>query len=186
MLFDQILVSADTVHVLALTSSFSSTTLTTLSLSLATSVPLGDFTQIPSFVSNPSDAFLAAGSTSGSARVVWREHGRIRTASLSAAGQLGRTKDLLPGKGHKYGSLVDVGTRRKGLVLGKKENGAVQIVDVRDGAKIVDEFESSVSSLVIMPLLIGSTILPTSHHQSMLLPFLAQTLLSTVFIGHLA
>ena len=135
--------SGETIHTLALTSSIERVTLTTLSFSLLTSAPLGDFTQIPSIVSSPSSAILAQGSASGSARVVWLEYGRIRAAYLSAAGALGATKDILPGSGHKYAEVLDVGSRMKGLVLGKKDNGAVQIVNVNSG-KRVDEFEHSV------------------------------------------
>ena len=43
-----------------------------------------------------------------------------------------------------YARILDVGVRRKGFVLGQKENGGVNVVDVRDGAKIVDSFDSSV------------------------------------------
>ena len=144
MLFKQILVTGDTVHTLALTSSIDRTTLTTLSFSLTTSAPLGDFTQIPSIVSSPSTAILAQGSVEGTARVVWLEYGRIRSAYLSAFGALGATRDILPGEGHKFRDVFDVGSRKRGLVLGQKENGAVQIVNVNSG-KRVDEFESSVS-----------------------------------------
>ena len=145
ILFKQLLVSGNTVHILALTSSFASATLTTLSLDLITSAPLADLTQIPSIVALPNDALLTTGSSPGTARVLWFEHGRIRSAYLSASGQLGDTKDLLPGKGMKYARILDIGIRRKGFVLGQKTNGAVDIVDVRNGAKIIDSFDSSVS-----------------------------------------
>lgn len=144
ILFKQLMVSANTVHILAVTSSFASNTLTTMSLNLTTSIPLADLIQIPSMVDLPSDALLAAASSPGVARVVWFEHGRIRSAYLSAAGQLGDTKDLLPGKGRKYSRLLDVGVRSKGFVLGQMEDGKVDIVDVRGGAKVVDSFGSSV------------------------------------------
>ena len=116
-----------------------------MSLDLATSAPLADLTQIPSFVKVPSDAMLAAGSSPGTARVLWYEHGRIRSTYLSASGQLGDTKDLLPGKGQMYARILDVGVRRKGFVLGQREKGAVDLLDVRAGAKIVDSFADSVS-----------------------------------------
>lgn len=148
VLFKQLLVSGSTVHILALTSSFASNTLTTMSLDLTTSAPLADMTQIPSFVKLPSDAMLVAGSSPGVARVIWYEHGRIRSAYLSASGQLGDTKDLLPGAGKLYTRILDVGMRRKGFVLGQMERGAVDIIDVTAGAKIVDTFADSVSLAV--------------------------------------
>lgn len=118
-----------------------------MSLDLSTSAPLSDLTQIPSFVANPDDASLAIGSGTGAARVLWYEHGRIRSAYLSAAGQLGDTKDLLPNKGKKYTGILSIDGRKKGFVLGQKEHGAVDVVDVRSGAKVADVFESSVGPL---------------------------------------
>ncbi len=144
ILFKQVLVSGNIVHILALSSSFASSTLTTMSLDLTIPTPLADLTQIPSIVSLPSDALLAAASSPGPARVMWFEHGRIRSADLSAQGQLGDTKDLLPGKGKKYARILDVGTGRKGFFLGQKEDGGVDILDVRGGSKIVNSFDSSV------------------------------------------
>jgi hypothetical protein len=63
---------------------------------------------------------------------------------------LGDTKDLLPGKGHTFVGIEDVGLRAKGWLLGKKENGAVMIIDVRGGGKIVEEFENSVSRVMMV------------------------------------
>ena len=74
---------------------------------------------------------------------MWSEHGRVRIAALSEQGKLGGTKDLMPGKGHTYADILDVGVRHQGYLLGKKENMAVQIIDVREGGRILDEFESS-------------------------------------------
>jgi len=144
VLFKQILISGEAIHSLALTSSTESLTLTTLSFDLKTSRPLSDFTQIPSWIPNPSQALLACAPGGGSVRVVWFDHGRIRSAYISEAGQLGGTKETLPGKGHKYGEIIESGSRKKGLVLGQKENGAVQVINVIT-AKVVDEFEMSVS-----------------------------------------
>jgi hypothetical protein len=144
MLFKQLLVTSTRVHILALTSSFASTTLTTLTLDLATSAPQADLTQIPSIVSLPSSALLTSSSTSGAARVIWLEHGRIRNAYLAENGLLGDTKDLMPGQGHVYSSIREVGLRRQGWILGTKENGAVQILEVSNGGRIVEEFEGSV------------------------------------------
>lgn len=150
MLFKQIYVSGSTVHILALTSSFASQTLTTLSLSLDSSAPLGDLTQIPSTVRAPSDALLAASERDGDARVVWHEHGRIRSALLNADGSLGSTRDLLPpGKGKKYARMIPVGSRQWGFVLGQQEDGMVDIIDVRKGAVIVESFELSVGTLLM-------------------------------------
>jgi len=144
MLFKQLLVTSNRVHILALTSSFASTTLTTLTLDLSTSIPQSDLTQIPSIVTLPTSSYLTASSTATSVKVVWLEHGRIRTVDLTEEGRLGETKDLLPGKGHKFAEIEDVGVRRKGFVLGRKENGGVVIVDTRDGGNIVEEFDNSV------------------------------------------
>ncbi|ORX33525.1 hypothetical protein BD324DRAFT_668589 [Kockovaella imperatae] len=143
ILFKQLLVSGPTVHILALSSGFSKTSLTTLSLSLETSEPRGDLIHVPSIISNPSQALLAAASTPGSAQVVWAEHGRIRTAEVDTHGTLGKTKDLMPGQGHVYDRILEVDGRHQGYILGQKENMAVQIIRVKDGAQIIDEFDSS-------------------------------------------
>jgi hypothetical protein len=124
-----------------------------MSLDLETSTPLADLTQIPSLVANPADAHLASASTEGAARIIWFEAGRIRSAYLSSSGQLGDTKDLLPGtgksillsKGRKYSRIIGSVGRSKGYILGQREGGAVDVVDVRRGGSVVDTFESSVS-----------------------------------------
>ena len=75
VLFKQLHVSGSNIHVLALTNAFSTQTLTTFSISLDAPIPLGDFTQIPSIVTAPSDACIAASSEPGTAKVVWWEEG---------------------------------------------------------------------------------------------------------------
>ena len=150
VLFKQILISAEVVHTLALTSSFESTTLTTLSFDLRTSRPLGDFTQIPSWIPNPSQAALAQANGEGAAKVVWYEHGRIRAAYISAAGALGSTKDMVAGKAKLFKEIVNTQARRRGLILGANQYGGVHVVDVNQG-KAIDEFENSVRAASIGP-----------------------------------
>jgi hypothetical protein len=145
VLFKQLHVSDQVIHVLALTNAFSTQTLTTFSISLDAPIPLGDFTQIPSIVTAPSDACIAASSESGSAKVVWWEEGRLRSTLVKADGTLGNTKDLLPGKGRKWQKMLHTGGRQYGYVMAQQRDGTVDIVDVSDVAKIVDTFESSVS-----------------------------------------
>lgn len=156
VLFKQLHVSDTVIHVLALTNAFSTQTLTTFSISLDAPVPLGDFTQIPSIVTAPSDACIAAASAQpgegkgqGTAKVVWWEQGRIRSTLVNADGTLGATKDLLPGKGRKYAKMLHTGSRQWGYILGQREDGTVDIIDVADVAKIVDTFESSVSAFIL-------------------------------------
>ena len=144
VLFKQLHVSDKVIHVLALTNAFSTQTLTTFSISLDAPIPLGDFTQIPSIVTAPSDACIAASSESGSAKVVWWEEGRLRSTLVKADGTLGNTKDLLPGKGRKWQKMLHTGSRQYGYVMAQQRDGTVDIVDVTDTAKIVDTFESSV------------------------------------------
>jgi hypothetical protein len=144
VLFKQLHVSSSVIHVLALTNAFSTQTLTTFSLSLDAPIPLGDFTQIPSIVTAPSDACIAASKEDGGARVVWFEEGRMRSTLVKADGSLGATKDLLPGKGRKYAKILHTGSRQWGYVMGQQRDGTVDIIDVSEGAKIVDTFESSV------------------------------------------
>ena len=150
VLFKQLHVSDQVIHVLALTNAFSTQTLTTFSISLDAPIPLGDFTQIPSIVTAPSDACIAASSESGSAKVVWWEEGRLRSTLVKADGTLGITKDLLPGKGRKWQKMLHTGSRQYGYVMAQQRDGTVDIVDVSDVAKIVDTFESSVSG-ILMP-----------------------------------
>jgi hypothetical protein len=147
VLFKQLHVSGSVIHVLALTSAFSTQTLTTFSISLDAPMPLGDFTQIPSIVAAPSDACIAASEESGTAKVVWFEQGRIRATVINNDGTLGGTKDLLPGKGRKYAKMLHTGSRQSGYVLGQRGDGTVDIIDVTGVSKIVDTFESSVSVL---------------------------------------
>lgn len=147
VLFKQLHVSGSVIHVLALTNSFSTQTLTTFSIGLDAPIPLGDFTQIPSIVTAPSDACIAASEESGTAKVVWFEQGRIRSTLVNSDGTLGGTKDLLPGNGRRYAKMLHTGSRQSGYVLGQRVDGTVDIIDVTDGSKIVDTFESSVSDL---------------------------------------
>jgi hypothetical protein len=157
VLFKQLHVSDQVIHVLALTNAFSTQTLTTFSISLDAPIPLGDFTQIPSIVTAPSDACIAASSEAGSAKVVWWEEGRLRSTLVKADGTLGNTKDLLPGKGRKWQKMLHTGGRQYGYVMAQQRDGTVDIVDVSDVAKIVDTFESSVSD-------------PSTPSQTMLIP----------------
>jgi hypothetical protein len=157
VLFKQLHVSGNVIHVLALTNSFSTQTLTTFSISLDAPIPLGDFTQIPSIVTAPSDACIAASSEAGSAKVVWWEEGRLRSTLLKADGTLGSTKDLLPGKGRKWAKMLHTGSRQWGYVMAQQRDGTVDIVDVTGTAKIVDTFESSVchkTLIVWKPLIV--------------------------------
>lgn len=147
VLFKQLHVTGSVIHVLALTSSFSTQTLTTFSIGLDAPVPLGDFTQIPSIVAAPSDACIAGNADEGTAKVVWFEQGRIRSTLVKTDGTLGATKDLLPGKGRKYAKMLHTGSRQWGYVLGQRGDGTVDIIDVTEGAKIIDTFESSVSHI---------------------------------------
>ena len=143
MLFKSLHISGDSVHLLALTSSFASTQLGTMTLALGAGVPTGDMGQIPSIVTTPQDSVLAAGAA-GRAQVVWHEHGRIRSAPLWPDGTVGQPKDVMPGKGKKFSGLLDVGEAalEKGLVLGAVSDGSAVIVDVIKN-KVVDSFEGS-------------------------------------------
>ncbi|WWD21911.1 hypothetical protein CI109_106399 [Kwoniella shandongensis] len=145
ILFKQLIVSGSSVHVLALHSSFASQTLLTSTLDLATSIPKADFGQVPSIVHVPEQAVIATSSKDGAATVVWTEHGRIRTVTVKEDGTIGGTKDLLPGKGRKYDSLIDIGLRGKGIVLGKRQDGGAEVIDVSQARK-VEEFELSADS----------------------------------------
>lgn len=146
ILFKQLFISGQRIHILALTSSFASNTLTTITLDLATSAPIADLTQIPSAVTSPSDGILAASSVTDAARILWLEAGRIRSADLSSQGALGKAKDLLPGKGRKYVKILNDQMREMGYVLGEATDGSVDIIDVREGGKILDSFEGSVTA----------------------------------------
>lgn len=150
VLFKQLYISAQSVHVLALTSSFATQTLSTLSLSLDTSIPLNDLSSISSSIRAPSDVLIAAGDTPGEAKIVWHESGRIRSALLKGDGSLGSDRDLKAGHG-RYAKVLDVGSRAWGFVLAQKEDGSVDILDVRKNLVVVESFEHSVSLATSAP-----------------------------------
>ncbi|WVR04286.1 hypothetical protein IAU60_001286 [Kwoniella sp. DSM 27419] len=144
IMFKQIMASGTSVHVLGLHYSFAAQTLLTSTLDLATSIPKADMGQVPSIVHVPDQATIVA-STEGQAKVAWTEHGRIRTVIVNQDGSLGETKDLMPGKGKTYSDLIDVGVRHRGIILGRRSDGGVDVIDVAGGKK-VEEFELSETS----------------------------------------
>jgi hypothetical protein len=147
ILFSQVLVSDQSVHLLAITHSIATPTLATLTLDLATSIPKDDFTQIPCIMEAPTDAFLAATDMAGTAKVVWFDLGRIRVAHITASGLLGNTKDLMPGNGRYFEKVLPTGTEQSGIILGKVRNsGEVHILDVREGGKKVTVWDDSQST----------------------------------------
>ncbi|WVF70429.1 hypothetical protein IAT40_005219 [Kwoniella sp. CBS 6097] len=145
ILFKQIHVSGSSVHILGLHSSIASQTLITTTLDLSTSIPRGDLGQIPSIVQLPEQALIASSGTEGQAKAAWTEHGRIRTVLVKQDGSIGATKDLMPGKGKAYEQVIDVGVRSKGIVLGRRSDGGVDVLSVAEGKKI-EEFELSETS----------------------------------------
>ncbi|OCF34020.1 hypothetical protein I316_04366 [Kwoniella heveanensis BCC8398] len=145
ILFKQLLVLGSSVHILGLHSSIASQTLITSTLDLSTSIPKGDLGQIPSIVQLPDQALIASSNVQGQAKAIWTEHGRIRTVSIQENGSIGATKDLMPGKGKVYDSIIDVGVRSKGIVLGRRSDGGVDVLSIAEGKKI-DEFELSETS----------------------------------------
>lgn len=146
ILFKQIHVSDQSVHILAVTNSFASLTLTTLTLDLQTSRPLDDFAQIPCLLEAPENAHLVGSDIPGSVRVVWLEVGRIRVTYIGPGGYVGNTKDLLPKTGRYFERMVAMGTRRTGLFLGMAQGGEVTVLDVREGGKPVTVWEGTVST----------------------------------------
>ncbi|WVO22847.1 uncharacterized protein IAS62_004190 [Cryptococcus decagattii] len=145
MVFKQIMPSGNSVHILALHYSFAVQSLLTSTIALDKPIPRADFGQVPSVVQIPEQAMIASAHEPDTVRIVWIDHGRIRSLHLNEDGSLGEVKEILPGKGRLYGSIIDVGLRHKGYILGKREDGAVEILDVRDGKK-VEEFELSKDS----------------------------------------
>ena len=145
ILFTQAIVSGESVHLLAITHSIATPTLATLTLDLTTSIPKGDFTQIPCVMEAPADAFLAPSDIEGGARVVWFDLGRIRDAYITAGGLLGNTKDLLPGGGRYYDKIIPTGTEQSGIILGRvKNSGEVHVLNVKAGGKRVTVWDNSV------------------------------------------
>jgi hypothetical protein len=145
ILFKQLHVTGKSVHVLALTSSFATQTLTTLTLSLDNSVPLNDLMSISSSVRAPSDVVIAASANEGEAKIVWHESGRIRSVLLKADGTLSTSHDLKPKSG-RYAKLLNVGSRPWGFVLAQLEDGSVDVIDVRKVPTVLESFEHSVST----------------------------------------
>lgn len=145
ILFKQLLIADEAVHILAVTSSFTTLTLTTLTLDLQTSRPLDDFAQIPCLLEAPEDAHLLGSDIPGSARVVWLEVGRIRVTYIGPGGYVGNTKDLLPTSGRYYEKVLATGTRQSGLILGMAQGGEISVIDVREGGKVLAKWEGTVS-----------------------------------------
>ncbi|ODN75169.1 hypothetical protein, variant 3 [Cryptococcus amylolentus CBS 6039] len=142
MVFKQIRPSGNSIHILALHYSFAVQSLLTSTIALDSPIPRGDFGQVPSIVQIPEQAMIASSAEPGGAQVVWFEHGRIRSLLVHEDGSLGQIKDMLPGNGRHYASIIDVGLREQGIVLGKREDGGVEVLDVKEGKKI-EEFELS-------------------------------------------
>lgn len=147
ILFKQLHVSDQAVHILAVTNSFTSLTLTTLTLDLLTSQPLDDFAQIPCLLEAPENAMLVGSDIPGSVRVVWLEVGRIKVTYIGPGGYVGNTKDLLPTSGRYYDKIVAAGTRASGLLLGMAQGGEITVLDVREGGRRVTVWEGTVSWL---------------------------------------
>ncbi|KAK4687456.1 ER membrane protein complex subunit 1, partial [Tremellales sp. Uapishka_1] len=142
----QILVSGDVVHILSLTSSFASTTLSHSALDFTSGQATSSFAHLPSSVSTPSDVVLSTSSVAGEAQVVWLEKGKIRSVIVAEKGTSGSTMELKTKKGNGYKELIDVGIREKGVVLGKTEEGVIHVIDVKTGLAVVSEFEGSEDS----------------------------------------
>jgi hypothetical protein len=145
ILFKQLLIADQAVHILAVTKSFASLTLTTLTLDLTTSRPLDDFAQIPCLLAAPENAWLMGSDIRGSARVVWLEVGRIKTTYIGPGGYVGNTKDLLPKHGRYYERIVATGSRESGLILGMAQGGEITVLDIREGGRPMTIWESTVS-----------------------------------------
>ncbi|WWC58978.1 uncharacterized protein I303_101524 [Kwoniella dejecticola CBS 10117] len=147
ILFKQIVSSGSSIHVLGIQNSIASQTLLTTTLHLESPIPKGDLGQIPSIVKLPEQALISPSlDKDGEAVVTWTEHGRIRMVSIKENGAVGKDiKDLLPGKGKVYEEILDVGTRRRGIILGRRSDGAADVINV-DKREKVTEFELSATS----------------------------------------
>ncbi|WOO77878.1 ER membrane protein complex subunit 1 [Vanrija pseudolonga] len=141
--FTNVAISGGKVYVLAETSGFAKPSLSHIVLDLEALAPT-DLSQIPSSLAAGSGARLVVRSD-GTVAAVWLEAGRIRSAELKASGGLGKTSDTLPeGSGRRFAAILDSPT--PGFVLAQEENGAVSIVNVNTGAKVVGSFEGSRNS----------------------------------------
>ncbi|WRT65199.1 uncharacterized protein IL334_002142 [Kwoniella shivajii] len=145
ILFNQLIPTGSSVHILGFHSQFTGQSLLTSTLDISTSIPKADFGQVPSIIEIPSQALIASSTIDGEAKVVWIEHGRIRIITIKEDGNVGKVKDLLPRKGKLYESIIDVGVRRKGIILGKRSDGAVDVISVSQSKKL-EEFELSANS----------------------------------------
>ncbi|WWC87349.1 uncharacterized protein L201_002238 [Kwoniella dendrophila CBS 6074] len=149
IMFKQLTISGNPIHVLGIQNSFSVQTLLTTTLDLDKPIPKSDLGQIPSIIKIPQQTLIIP-SGDGEGKVVWYEHGRIRIMTIKENGQVDddkNIKDLLPGTGKLYESIIDLGSdlRLKGIILGKKQNGGVDIINVNKKEK-VGEFELSSTS----------------------------------------
>ncbi|WWC67488.1 uncharacterized protein I206_101396 [Kwoniella pini CBS 10737] len=147
ILFKQLVWSGSSIHVLGIQNSIASQTLLTTTLDLELPIPKNDLGQIPSIIKLPEQALISPSlSKSGEAFVIWIEHGRIRIITVNENGLISKEiKDLLPGKGKVYIEIIDVGTRNKGIILGKRSDGAVDVINIHKREKIT-EFELSATS----------------------------------------
>lgn len=149
ILFKNLMVSDQAVHILAITRSFESLTLTTLTLDLLTSRPLDDFAQIPCLLAAPEDAHLMGSDIPGSVRVVWLEVGRIRTTYIGPGGYLGNSKDLLPKSGRYFDKILATQTKDTGLVLGMAQGGEITVLDLREGGRPMTIWDGTVSRDIV-------------------------------------
>ncbi|WVQ68755.1 uncharacterized protein L199_006964 [Kwoniella botswanensis] len=145
ILFKQLVSSGSSIHVLGIQNGISAQMLLTTTLDLRTSIPKADLGQIPSIVKIPEQALISS-TGDGETKVVWTEHGRIRIVAIKEDGSVGKEiKDLLPGKGKVYNEIIEVGTRTRGIILGRRSDGGVDVINVIKGEK-VGEFELSTKS----------------------------------------
>lgn len=146
-LFKQIVVNGDEVNVLGVLSSLSVPTLTHLTFNAESIMPISEMSHVPAGLGDPTNGYLLAPRgefKEPGLRGCWSEESRYRCTDLYADGTVNeRIKDHIAGTGRRYQRMIDVGLREHGFMLGLLKSGAVLVVEVGDGARVVAEFDGS-------------------------------------------
>lgn len=141
------MIAGDKVVVLDITTAYVRSTLSYITLDLKT-MGFSDFTQIGGNLEADGTEASLVRTIDGEVAAIWEERGKVHSSVLQPAeGKVGAVRERAAGPGTKYTSLVDVGFRANGFMLGVQENERVQVVVVDSrGARAVSEFTGAVGA----------------------------------------
>lgn len=143
-IFDHIMVKDDSIYALGLASSLKSKTLSDITLSLDTGLPINGqgLRQIPSSVSSPDDVLVI---TAGNKKptYVWLEDGVLKWLSPEETGAKPQGIKASVGSYTKLAKTYEA--HQFGYVLAERSDGAANVLDLKDGQfRISRQFDARV------------------------------------------